>query len=182
MALFKINKGLNANLPVPRHDGYAYFTTDDGKFWIDFEDNTDGILQDDGTKVSRKALNAERADYVGYSLTLQFDGDSQPTYNGLVARTYNISPENIHALSIINGGTVAGPITLNNVLTVNNDAYIDSATIGDLLVNGGTRFVGDVNAGKITASQFVGPLQGNATSADKVNYWLKIQVNGTDKV
>jgi len=81
-----------------------------------------------------------------------------------------------------NGDTIPGPLTINGVFTVNNDVYMDSATVGDLLVNGGTRFVGDVNAGKITASQFVGPLQGNATSADKVNSWLKIQVNGTDKV
>jgi hypothetical protein len=37
LALFKISKGLNANLPSARRDGYAYFTTDDGKFWIDFQ-------------------------------------------------------------------------------------------------------------------------------------------------
>jgi len=71
---------------------------------------------------------------------------------------------------------------LNGVFTVNNDAYIDSATIGDLLVNGGTRFVGDVNVGKITANNFVGPLTGNATSADKVNHYVSIQINGTEKV
>ncbi len=67
------------------------------------------------------------------------------------------------------------------MFTVNNDAYIDSTTVGDLLVNGGTRFVGDVNAGKIAASSFVGPLTGNATSADKVNHYVSIQINGTEK-
>ena len=35
MALFKIFKGKKANLPETRVDGYAYFTTDDGKFYID---------------------------------------------------------------------------------------------------------------------------------------------------
>jgi len=50
-----------------------------------------------------------------------------------------------------------------------------------LLVNGGTRFVGDVNAGKITASSFVGPLTGNAATADKVNHTLAIEFNGTNQ-
>jgi len=125
-------------------------------------------------------LNANRADFVGYALTLEFDGDAQPTYNGSTPRTYNITPEAISAVRR-NGDTIPGPLTLNGVFTVNNDAYIDSATVGDLLVNGGTRFVGDVNAGKITASSFVGPLTGNATSADKVNHYISIQINGTEK-
>jgi len=35
MALFKIAKGNKSNLPIIKTDGYAYFTTDDGKFYID---------------------------------------------------------------------------------------------------------------------------------------------------
>lgn len=35
MALFKIFRGTSQNLPTSVHDGYAYFTTDDGKFYID---------------------------------------------------------------------------------------------------------------------------------------------------
>lgn len=35
MALFKIFRGTSENLPTKMHDGYAYFTTDDGKFYID---------------------------------------------------------------------------------------------------------------------------------------------------
>ena len=34
MALFKISKGLAANLPTTYKEGYCYFTTDDGKFYI----------------------------------------------------------------------------------------------------------------------------------------------------
>jgi hypothetical protein len=89
----------------------------------------------------------------------------------------DITPESINAVRR-NGDTIAGPLTINGVFTVNNDTYIDSATIGNLLVNGGTRFVGAVNAGTITASNFVGPLTGNASTADKVNHKLKIQING----
>lgn len=35
MALFKIFRGLAENLPEATHDGYAYLTTDEGKFYID---------------------------------------------------------------------------------------------------------------------------------------------------
>lgn len=35
MALFKVFKGTSKNLPSSIHDGYAYLTTDDGKFYID---------------------------------------------------------------------------------------------------------------------------------------------------
>ena len=35
MALFKIQRGPSSNLPQNLTNGYAYFTTDDGKFYID---------------------------------------------------------------------------------------------------------------------------------------------------
>ena len=35
MALFKVSRGVAAQLPSKITDGYAYFTTDDGKFYID---------------------------------------------------------------------------------------------------------------------------------------------------
>ena len=35
MALFKVFRGNSSNLPAALHDGYAYLTTDDGKFYID---------------------------------------------------------------------------------------------------------------------------------------------------
>lgn len=44
MALFKVSKGLKANLPSTKTDGYAYFCTDDGSFWIDYKDGN-GVLQ-----------------------------------------------------------------------------------------------------------------------------------------
>ena len=124
--------------------------------------------------------NATTANKVNHALNLEFDGDALDPFDGSAVRTFNITPEAINAVRR-NGDTIPGPLTLNGVMTINNDAYIDSATIGDLLVNGGTRFVGDVNAGKITASSFVGPLTGNATSADKVNHSLAIEFNGSNQ-
>lgn len=54
MALFKISKGLKANLPSVKTNGYCWYTTDDSLFYIDYEDES-GVLQ-------RKALNAKEAE------------------------------------------------------------------------------------------------------------------------
>jgi len=44
MALFKPFRGARADLPAEKHDGYAYFCTDDGTFHIDYIDEN-GVLQ-----------------------------------------------------------------------------------------------------------------------------------------
>lgn len=51
MALFKISKGLKANLPSTKKVGNCWYTTDDSLFYIDYEDEN-GVVQ-------RKALNAK---------------------------------------------------------------------------------------------------------------------------
>ena len=67
MALFKIFKGLSSNLIGENssvryaHEGFAYFTPDDGKFYIDTAgDNTDTVLAEIG--INRIPLNASLAD------------------------------------------------------------------------------------------------------------------------
>jgi len=64
LALFKIEKGESGKLMTNRpyaHEGYCYFTTDDGKFYIDIAGNgtsaTPAVI---GT--NRIALSAEKAD------------------------------------------------------------------------------------------------------------------------
>ena len=44
MALFKVSKGLKANLPPTKTEGYCWYTTDDSLFYIDYKDRN-GILQ-----------------------------------------------------------------------------------------------------------------------------------------
>lgn len=53
MALFKISRGLNGNLPINKKDGYCYYTTDNSLFHIDYED--------DNHELQRKPLNAAGA-------------------------------------------------------------------------------------------------------------------------
>ncbi len=54
MALFKIHKGLNTNLPSTITEGYCWYTYDDSKFYIDYR-NDKGVL-------TRKALNSQDAE------------------------------------------------------------------------------------------------------------------------
>lgn len=61
MALFKVSKGLNTNLPDTLTEGYCWYTYNDSKFYIDFKDEN-GVL-------SRKALNAQEAEKLtGYDI------------------------------------------------------------------------------------------------------------------
>lgn len=54
MALFKISKGLKANLPSAKTAGNCWYTIDDSLFYIDYEDSNG--------EVQRKALNAKDAE------------------------------------------------------------------------------------------------------------------------
>lgn len=62
MALFKILKGKSANLKQTKAtEGYAYFTPDDGKFYIDVAstDSADNVVvsYNDTDKVDNKTPN-----------------------------------------------------------------------------------------------------------------------------
>ena len=43
MALFKVNRGDSTNLPTAKIDGWAYFTTDTGEFFIDYKDDSGNL-------------------------------------------------------------------------------------------------------------------------------------------
>ena len=66
MALFRIFKGNEANLPEKKREGFAYFTIDESDFYIDTEDtgyNSDGSINSSKPGV-RQQLNAKRARYL----------------------------------------------------------------------------------------------------------------------
>jgi hypothetical protein len=65
LALFKIKKGLSENLPNTYNEGYAYFTTDDGKFYIDTSNQASG----------RVKLNAGTAEKLETARTIELAGD-----------------------------------------------------------------------------------------------------------
>lgn len=56
MALFKIVRGKFEDLPETYHDGYAYFCTDTGDFYIDYKEN------ESDTEIKRRKISAGSAD------------------------------------------------------------------------------------------------------------------------
>ena len=79
MALFKISKGKAANLAQKdKVDGYAWFTPDDGKFYID------AYVTENGSEVLKRVpLNAVKADKLTVSAgtnikPVYFNADGQP--------------------------------------------------------------------------------------------------------
>lgn len=69
MALFKIYRGTQDQLPKSFHEGYAYFTTDEGNLYIDINDTT---------RVQVNAGSADNAEFAAFAGALKKNkGDSE---------------------------------------------------------------------------------------------------------
>jgi hypothetical protein len=79
MALFKIFKGEESNLPANTTEGYAYFTTDEGNFFIDVEDNKFDSHAEAVTEGARIQINANNANFADNASIAEF---LKGTYNG----------------------------------------------------------------------------------------------------
>ena len=110
MALFKIEKGLATNLLSNRPnavEGYCYFTTDDGKFYIDTKT---GSLTDSNPTGTRVALNAN------YSSKLLFGEITQSSSSTLKVSTVNNLSSLVHGTIVVlknNGSNTAANANLN---------------------------------------------------------------------
>lgn len=69
MALFKIFKGNVENLPLDKHEGYAYFTVDTKELYIDIDNNT--RVQVNAEKLSRTIDNSTETIEIDDILELQ---------------------------------------------------------------------------------------------------------------
>lgn len=106
MNFFKINRGLEVNLPATLTDGYCYFCTDTTNFYIDFLD-TNGIL-------TRSKLSSKYADELRYT-----DGESYVYVNPADIATKTELNELASTVAYINdtdNGTVEGVETADNSL------------------------------------------------------------------
>ena len=110
MALFKIEKGLATNLLANRPnavEGYCYFTTDDGKFYIDTKS---GSLTGSNPTGTRVALNAN------YSSKLLFGEITQSSSSTLKVSTVNNLSSLVHGTIVVlknNGSNTAANANLN---------------------------------------------------------------------
>lgn len=139
MALFKISRGSETNLPKGITDGYAYFCADSQNFYIDFVDS-EGVA-------TRKKLGVEYAEKLRYST----DG-----------KYVEINPTDIALLSEDNtftgNNTFSGKITVSHDPTDSTDAvnkaYLDSVNSANAQTQTSNTFVGDNTfKGKVTISK-----------------------------
>lgn len=142
MALFKIEKGLANNLATNRpntNEGWCYFTTDDGKFYIDI--NT---KQNDTS--GRILLNAGTADKVTNQLTITQNGSSKK-FDGSSPVSVTINANTVGALpNTISAGNENTPIYFSN------GTALPCTSLSYLPLSGGTV------TGNITAPTFIGDL------------------------
>lgn len=156
MALFKTFKGLSSTLMSGKPnavEGYAYFTTDDGKFYIDIATADTAVI---GT--NRIPLSADFADRIPYAVNNQ----NASTYNKTITTSDSFTLKE-GALIIIKftAGVPGGETENNNIITFNinntgqKNVYYRGARIpNEMLVSGklyifrynGTQYdlVGDV--------------------------------------
>ena len=122
MALFKVSKGLKANLPSAKTEGYCWYTTDDSLFYIDYKDEN-GTLQ-------RKALNAKDAETItGASLsTILNSSDVEIPTSKAVLDALDGKQDKIVVTGILqgdgNGGvTAANEFTESEIATLYDSTY-----------------------------------------------------------
>ena len=105
MALFKIEKGTAAKLTANRknaNEGFCYFTTDDGKFYIDIagdgSNNTPAVI---GTnRICLNAANADTANGLKNSLLFKVNGVDNKSFNGVTSTTINFKNGNGIGISV----------------------------------------------------------------------------------
>ena len=161
MALFKITRGAEEDLPSSYHDGYAYFCTDTGSFYIDYGNE----LLPNG-KPPRIKITAGKADRLTSST--QVGSATEPVYfntNGIPVKcTYKLQKD-VPSNAIFTDKTVEHRSTDSSSAIPILMAYSASPTSG---VVGHVNYANGItitpSSKTITATTF----SGNATSANKL--------------
>ena len=97
MSLFKVLRGSEANLPTKKTDGWAYFCTDTGSFWIDHKDANDTLVR---SKIS--ANFADKLRYIKDGETVELDPSEIATKAELDAKLSVQNPSAAGAFTISN--------------------------------------------------------------------------------
>ena len=126
MALFKIHKGLSENLMtnVPNaKDGFAYFTSDDGKFYIDIDG--DGTTTRAEINVNRIPLNAAKADIATMIQATAMATDDSKVYPilafNITDSTKNLVEAKYSQIGIKNGTLVIPSVEDKDEILISNE-------------------------------------------------------------
>lgn len=160
MALFKITRGAEEDLPSSYHDGYAYFCTDTGSFYIDYKEN------ESSTDIKRMKITAGKADRLTSST--QVGSVIEPVYfstNGVPIKcTYKLQAD-VPSNAIFTDKTVEHKSTTSSSTIPILMAHSSSPTSGAVgHVNYASGITITPSSKTITATTF----SGNATSANKL--------------
>lgn len=126
MALFKINKGLAENLaknmPYAK-EGFAYFTKDDGKFYIDIDG--DGTTTEAIVNVNRIPLNAAKADVATMIQATAMATDDNKVYPilafNITDSTKNLVEAKYSQIGIKNGTLVIPSVEDKDEILISNE-------------------------------------------------------------
>lgn len=127
MALFKILKGDSSRISTdvtPFHDGYAYFTPDNGGFYIDSEDNGVQIRHKINPGSASITATLSSTGWSSGKQTLQVEGIT-PESNGVIGLSKDVSSsviESVKKSELYVSGQGDGTITIssrNGAPTVN---------------------------------------------------------------
>ena len=148
MALFKISKGLSTNLMtnVPNaKEGFAYFTTDDGKFYIDIDgdgsNNTPAIIGN-----NRIPLNAYTSDILKATSMGTNDNVVYPLLTFKIKdSTKNLIEAKYGAIGIKNGTLVIPNVNNNDEILISNTGAGRGIVIDN---TNGTGHAIEITAGK----------------------------------
>lgn len=149
MALFKINKGLATNLaknmPYAK-EGFAYFTKDDGKFYIDIDG--DGTTTKAEINVNRIPLNAAKADIATMIQATAMATDDSKVYPilafNITDSTKNLVEAKYSQIGIKNGTLVIPSVEDKDEILISNEGL----GRGIVIDNKGTNNAIEIMSGK----------------------------------
>lgn len=164
MALFKIFKGPESGLgDVPKHEGYAYFTTDKGNFYIDIKSDE---LNEDGTVKNAVGIRIQVNAKSASSLIDNTTGNLVEVSDLLLADTM---------LEVDQGGTGRDTLTVNAILLGNGADAVKMVSVTEgALVLGGNATTG------LTELKGVGVLYALTEGSPVFGSKLPIELGGTD--
>lgn len=172
MALFKIFRGTSENLPNNLHDGYAYFTTDDGKFYIDTSNKR--ILVNPDTSSADKIAYLKDGVMTDVGTVLDLLLGSSASFEIHTSQEWSAGPGSV--------------ISEQGVLYIYSDGYEleDHTKIPRIKIGDGLAYISDLpffdEAIRRDLLDHIDDLDIHVTPAEKAAWWNKLNVDDSQEI